>query len=293
VQIFSLYFEVKTALVEALLQQEWIKPYEKVPKIKRLFVKKKLPADIVVFHSSMNKKEHAWLLQQAKLVIAPCNSSVYTIIQEFLVSPENIEVVYSTFTPQEIDIKAVKKAFKEQTNINKESKIILFTATDLKQAGSKAFIQIIQSLQSSDFRVIIASSKQQIHNLKFQIAKFNFGEQVLLYEDFENIDELFAASDIFVLPTLKQGFSSDVAKAMYYKCAVFVPSSNASSEIVDVFSCMNSFDDGTTAFKIDALLSRSSDLKVIQKQNRKIAKELLLEKAVEKIEQRVEILNKS
>lgn len=292
-QSLSLYYKVKTALVEALLQQEWIKAYEKVPKIKRFFVKKKMPADIVVFHSSMNKKEHAWLLQQAKLVIAPSNSSVYTIIQEFLVSPENIEVVYSTFTPQEIDIKAVKKTFKEQTNISKESKIILFTATDLKQAGSKAFIQMIQNLQSPDFKVIIASSKQQIHNLKFQIAKFNFDEQVLLYEDFENIDELFAASDIFVLPTLKQGFSSDVVKAMYYKCAVFVPSSNASSEIVDVFSCMNSFDDGTTAFKIDALLSRNSDLKVIQKQNRKIAKALLLDKAVEKIEKSTKILNKS
>ena len=111
-QIFSLYFEVKTALVEALLQQEWIKPYEKESKIKQLFNKKKAPADIVVFHSSMNKKKHAWLLQQAKLVIAPCNSAVYTIVQEFLVSPENIEVVYSTFTLQSIDIKAFYNAVK-------------------------------------------------------------------------------------------------------------------------------------------------------------------------------------
>jgi hypothetical protein len=49
-----------------------------------------------------------------------------------------------------------------------------------------------------------------------------------------------------------------------------------------VFATMNLPNDPSTAFKIDALLSRNEDLKVIKKQNHKVAKQLTVQKELEK-----------
>ena len=63
-----------------------------------------------------------------------------------------------------------------------------------------------------------------------------------------------------------------------------------------MFDCFNqyafpSWSLGTR--KIDALLSRNEDLKVIKKQNHKIAKQLTVQKELEKFKEIVKVLNKS
>lgn len=138
------------------------------------------------------------------------------------------------------------------------------------------------SLSSNDFYMIIAGDKTQITSLKFQTSKYNFGDTLLLLEDYENIDEIFLASDIFILPTYNKNFASNILKAMYCKCAVFTTVNNAASELIDVFSCMESPDDRSMQFKVDALLQNKDDLKLIKKQNRKVAKAYTIEKNLER-----------
>jgi hypothetical protein len=70
-----------------------------------------------------------------------------------------------------------------------------------------------------------------------------------------------------LLPTKQKLYNANILKAMYYKNIVFVPSSNYTSEIVDPFSIMNGVDDGSTSFKIDAVLSNHVELEQIQNIN--------------------------
>lgn len=289
VQIFS---KIRTPLVEALLQEEYVEEFKAPSLLKKITLAKKEYPDIY-FHQGKLDNNALDMLKNSKLSIVNSNHVKTQIMKEVKLDSEKVEVFYPSFIPKEIDIKEAKKEFLAQLDLDKKTKIILFTANNIKSNGVKEFINTILNLNSSNFRVIIASDTQQITNLKFQISKYNFGDRVLLYENFHDMDLLFAISDIFVLPTHNQSFASNILKAMYYKTAVFVTAYNDSSELVDVFATMNLPNDPSTAFKVDALLSRNDDLKMIKKQNQKIAKQFSLEKQIKKCEEIAKLLNKS
>ena len=109
-----------------------------------------------------------------------------------------------------------------------------------------------------------------------------------MLENYSKIDDLFLASDIFILPTYNKSFSTNIIKAMYCENVVFLSLENDAKEIVDVFASMDSPTDPSTAFKIDAILSNENDLEMIKKQNREIALEFALESNLEKINHIIE-----
>lgn len=283
----KIFYKIKTPLIDVLLKNSAIKEIKPHTLLKKLMLSPKKYPDIY-FHQGKLENESLDMIKNSQLTIVTSNSAKEELIQKTKLNAEKFEVFYPAFTPQEINIKEAKKDFLKQLNLDKKTKIILFTGNNLKSNGVKEFINTILNLQSTNYRVIIASDTQQITNLKFQISKYNFGDNVLLYENFEDMDLLFAISDIFVLPTHNQMFASNILKAMYYKTAVFVTAYNASSELVDVFATMNLPNDPSTAFKIDALLSRNEDLKLIKKQNHKIAKQFELKKECAKFQQLID-----
>jgi hypothetical protein len=291
-ETIQIAFKVKTPLVELLLQEENIGVLKGQSLLQKLtFSSKKYPD--IYFHHGKLDKESLEMVKHARINIVNSHHVKQEIIQKIDFDANNIEVIYPTFIAKEMNQKEAKKEFFEQLKLDKTTKIILFTANNLKANGIKEFIHTILNLNSTNFRVIIASDTQQITNLRFQISKYNFEDKVLLYENFDNIDLLFAVADIFVLPTHNHSFASNILKAMYYKTAVFVSEHNHSSELVDVFATMHTPNDPSTAFKIDALLSRNEDLKVIKKQNCKTAKQFTIEKELEKLKEIVKVLNKS
>ena len=107
-------------------------------------------------------------------------------------------------------------------------------------------------------------------HLKFQLEKHNFEDKLLLLEEYDDIAELFLASDVFLLPSHNENFASNILKAMYCKCAVFTTANNASCEVVDVYSTMRGPEDASIQFKIDALLQNKADMKLIKDQNREM-----------------------
>jgi len=280
-------YKVKTPLIELLLQEKSIEELKVQSLFQKLtFAPKQYPN--IYFHQGKTDKESLEMLKHAQVNIVNSNHVKQKLIQQLHLETHKVEVIYPSFTPKEIAIHEAKKEFLEQLNLDEKTKIIFFTANNLKVNGVKEFINTILNLNSINFRVIIASDTQQITNLRFQISKYNFEDKVLLYENFENIDLLFAIADIFVLPTHNQSFASNILKAMYYHTAVFVPEHNDSSELVDVFATMHTPNDPSTAFKLDALLSRNEDLEVIKKQNYHIAQQFTLEKELQKFNSLIE-----
>lgn len=289
----SIGYKSENLLIQELLKQPRFKTVAKPSLFQKVTGSKKEYSNLY-FHSGTLDKHALENIQNSALCIVNSQrvkAAVLEQLKEFDAS--RIEVIYPTFLPQEIEVKKARKAFLQELNWDKKTRIILFTASNLKTAGIKEFIHTILNLHSSNFKVIIASDTQQISNLKFQISKYNFEDRVILYEDFHNMDLLFAISDIYVLPSYNSAFSRNILKAMYYKSAVFTTANNASCEVVDVFATMSDPSDASLAFKIDALLSRNDDLKLIKKQNRKTAKQFVLEKALQRIENIVEVLKQT
>jgi glycosyltransferase involved in cell wall biosynthesis len=278
----SIYFKNKNNLIEKLLKQENIKNLNETSLMSKISFSKKKYADIY-FHSGDINSEAIDNALNSKKTIVNSQTIKHGFIQENNSLTTKIEVIYPSINISYEKPKEVKKRFCKKLGLDNKKKIILFTAKNIKASGVQEFIQTILTLNNDNFIALIESDSRQINNLRFKLSKFNIEDKVILLEDHKNKDELFLASDIFLLPTYNKAFAVNVLKAMYCKCAVFTTVNNHAKELVDIFSTMESPTDRSAPFKVDALLLQKNELKNIQKQNRKIAKEFTLEKNLVKI----------
>jgi glycosyltransferase involved in cell wall biosynthesis len=279
---FTISFKTKTNLISSLLNQENIKELEKKLLFSKLFTSNKNFADIY-FHSGNIDKNAIENIKNAKVIIVNSQNLKHKIILQTNIDASKVHVVYPSIDLLYDKPKTIKKNLCEELNIDSKKRLILFTAKNFEKAGIKEFIQIIASLGNDNFHVLIAGDKREITSLKFKMSKINLFEHITLLEDYEDVDSLFLASDIFILPSHIPNFATNVLKAMFCKCAVFVTSLNDSNELVDVFATMDEPDDRSMAFKVDALLSNKDDLKLIKKENRKKALKYSLENNLKRL----------
>ena len=272
----TISYKTNNILIDKLSKQDNIEILKDANFLLKLFSKKKY-AD-VYFHSGNLDENSIDNILNAKMTITNCFSSMNEIIAKTKISHDKIKVIYPSIDIEYKKNKDVKEKLCEELQIDAKNKIILFTAKNFKTSGIKEFLDICSSISYEEFKVIVAGKKQQIRSLQFQIPKYQkLQDKIILLEDYKNMDDLFLASDIFILPTYNKSFSTNVAKAMFCRCAVFLSIDNDAKEIVDVFASMDSPTDSAMSFKLDAVLNGKDDLKLIKKDNRKLASEFSLE----------------
>ncbi|WP_419765217.1 MAG: glycosyltransferase [Arcobacter sp.] len=280
----SICFKSKNVLVDELLKKENIRTYKKQNILDKLTFKTKTYPDIY-FHSGVLDEESIELVENSKKTIANSYTMKQDMIKACNITNEKIEVIYPTITSTYLKPKESKEILTHELNLNKKDKIILFHAKNLIKNGVMEFLNIIATLSSNNFKAIIAGDAKQIYTLKFKFTKYNLDNKVILLEDYQNVDLLYSAADIYILPTYIKSFSSNVIKAMFYKTAVFVSANSASREVIDIFSTMDSPTDRSMQFKVEAILSNKDELKNIKKTNKETADEFLFDIQFKRLEE--------
>ena len=278
----SIFSKSKTLLVNELCKQIELDVLEGNSFSSTILSKDRVYPD-VYFHSGSIDTAAIDLIQNSKKTIVNSHSAKNDILNKTEVAESKIDVIYPAIKKTVIKPKDARANLNQELELDKKTRIIFFTARNLKTNGVKELFDTLLSLRNDNYKVIISSDSEQITALKFQIAKYKMADKVIFYEDFKNMDLLYAACDIFILPTYVKNFSLNILKAMSYKSAVFISAHNSSREIVDVFATMSSPSDPNTSFKVDALLENADDLKLIKKQNAKTSKEFYINKQIKKL----------
>ena len=79
---------------------------------------------------------------------------------------------------------------------------------------------------------------------------------------------------------------------MANKNAVFLPDTNYTSDLLDIFSTMNTPNDTKTTYRIMMLLKVDDELRKLQKQNYLVAKKLNDEYQIKRLEKIISTLDK-
>ncbi|WP_151946812.1 glycosyltransferase, partial [Aliarcobacter butzleri] len=257
---------------------------------KKLFNNKKY-AD-VYFHSGSLDEKSIKNIKNSKITIVNSFSIKNKILEELKISSEKIEVIYPSININIENEDKIKIDFYKKFNIDFDTKLIFFTAKNFKTSGIREFLDICSNLNYSNFKIIIAGDKRQIGSLQFSLPKYKkLEEKIILIDDYKNFDELFLVSDIFLLPTHNKSFATNILKAMFCKCVVFLSIKNDAKEVIDVFASMSSPTDATIAFKIDAILLDEKELENIKEQNNKLAKECSIENNLKRFNEDIKYLN--
>ena len=286
----KLHIEIrtKTKLIQELESIYDIEYYKEQSFFEKLILKDKKQIDIY-FHQGVINDNAIKLIGNSSQIIVNSNNLKDTIIKKIPYMRENkINIIYPLANISIKYNKQIKKDFRNKYNIHKDERIIYFTGKDLKISGLNKFLKIITGLDKNNFKILIDTDSSQIERLTGYVNKLNLIDKFILLENYLDKDKLFIISDIFVLPTKQKLFAPNVLRAMYLRNAVFIMRSNSASELIDSFSLILSEDDPSTSFKIDALLSNKKELKSIQQQNYKIAKNHTLSNNIKRIEEIVE-----
>ena len=278
----------KTKLTQRIEKLYDVTYYKKQSLFSKLTFKQNQYPDIY-FHQGVVDDTALNMIENSAKTIVNSNGMKLKIINKLsAINKDKIEVVYPYTSNTLAYSKDLKKEFRTKFELDKKTRMIFFHGKDLVLSGLKTFLEILESLHSTSFVVMIESSSKEIQKLKLQINRAKLPYKVIFFEDYENIEELFIVSDIFILPTQLKLFAPSVLKAMYYRNAVFVMASNYSAELIDTFSIIQSEHDRSTPFKVDALLINNDELKNIQKENQKTSLNFGFESRVEKV---VEIID--
>ncbi len=259
----------KTKITQRLEKLYDVTYYKKPSLLSKLTFKTAKSPDIYI-HQGIINDTALNMIENSKKTIVNANGVKLDIVKKLsAINKDKIEVVYPYINSDIPYKKELKKEFKEKFELDKKTKIMFIQGRDLTLSGIKSLLEIIDGMYKENFVLMIESSQKEIQKLKLQINRAKLPYKVLFFEDYKDLDELFIVSDIFVLPTQLKLFASSVLKAMYYKNAVFVMSTNHSAELIDTFSLIQDEYDRSVPFKVDALLINNDELKKIQKENHK------------------------
>lgn len=273
----------KTKITKALESLYDVSYYKEQSFFEKLLLKEKHYPDIYFLQGSVNTQSLDFV-EHSRLSIVNSKKIKEQILEKrSYINEDKIEVMYPYLTNKIEYDKEIKKSFKKEHTLDKETMLLLFSAKDIVKSGIDKFIDIVLHLENKNYRLIFDISAKDKALLEQKLEKAKLTEYALIFEDYENQDQLFIASDIFILPTLQQLFTPSVLKAMYLRNVVFVARNNAASELIDSFSLILGQDDGSIYFKIDSLLQNKDEVKKIQKENSLVVKNMKFERYLEEL----------
>ncbi|QOG11448.1 glycosyltransferase [Arcobacter sp. FWKO B] len=242
---------------------ENLEEFKKQNGLKRLFSKKSY-ADIYFYNSTDKDKDS--LSNHAKVIIV--NSKRIKNILASRYENKQIELIYPCIDANEEFSKAqAKQDMCDIYGLRTETRFVTFYDSDFKNGGIKEFISMVNNLNFKFAKACIIGDTKSLDTIRLFIARLKTKHRFLLIEE-EKLDMVLQASDVFISPTQKKTFNTNILKAMSYENVVFTSVENDASEILDTFSLMHSHNDISVVFKIDSILHSENDLKLIGEQNR-------------------------
>ncbi|GBE04404.1 lipopolysaccharide core biosynthesis protein RfaG [bacterium BMS3Abin10] len=225
--------------------------------------------------------------ENSKIIIANSNMVKQDILHHYPVPEDKIQVIHNG-----IDLNRYRPAGKEQKEALKrslgvvdikDSRIILFAGGDFRRKGLSVLFKAFSLMDRKDLKLIVAGRPVNQRYAE-EAKKLGIDKDIIFRGAEKKIEDLYAISDIFVLPTIYDPFSNAVLEAMASGLPVVTTSSNGASELIDNgkqgFVIQDPLDSGMLAEKISAALLNSEDM---GRQAHIKASGCSIEKAVDKI----------
>jgi len=204
-----------------------------------------------------------------------------SVAESIIVIPNGVDI--SIFTP--INRLLYKEKSRQRHGISHNDSLLLFVGGDWERKGVRYIIEALSSLSDPRVKLLIIGSGDE----KFygQLAEQRqVRERILFVTDRINTWEYYAASDIFVFPTIYEPFGLAIVEAMASGLPVITSrSAGAADLITDGFDGLllnEPSDINDLTAKIELLLSNAELRKTMGERARKTAERLSWDWVAEK-----------
>jgi UDP-glucose:(heptosyl)LPS alpha-1,3-glucosyltransferase len=177
-------------------------------------------------HRELLQLERALFEQKgARQVIANSNMVRQEIINEFAYPAEKISVVYNGLPNNHFKRKPQSRMeMRRQWGLRENDIAFLFAGSGWDRKGLKYGIQAIERISNPNVCLLVAGTGQK---------RSYSSEKVKFLGPVGDMQSLFAAADMFILPTVYDPFSNACLEALSYGLPVITTLTNGFSEIVE------------------------------------------------------------
>jgi len=167
----------------------------------------------------------------SKKIIAVSEGIKREILKNYDVPEEKIVVIppgvdLNEFAP---DIQA-KFKIREQFNINKDELVLISSVFDFERKGLKYLIRALPLIKGKV--KLLLTGKSGFHKCKQLADSLNVSNQVIFTGFVSRIRDYYAASDIFVFPTLYEAFPGAILEAAASGIPILTTKVNGAEEVV-------------------------------------------------------------
>ncbi len=221
---------------------------------------KRLSFHINPFHRTLLKMEKE-IFRNTPIIIANSNMVKAEITKHYGVRGDRIRVLYNG-----VDLKRFSPAnrlsrrvpLRKSRGIGLQTPVILFVGSGYERKGLGTLIAALPGMELNNAKLIVVGRG---NTDKFRKIALRNGveERVIFAGAQKDIEKFYAASDIFVLPTIYDPFSNVVLEALASGLPVITTRHNGASEIIDQgidgFVLENALDSAELASRMDILLA--------------------------------------
>ena len=157
-------------------------------------------------------------IKKAKAVIALSESVKNEVVKYHSIEPEKIHVVYSgvdsqTFTPENRQI--YSDEIRAKHNLTPDQTVLVFAGNPFERKGLEYVLRAASEIQKNTTLLVLGKYSQAEYNQFTKIAEeVGVKDKTIFVGLTKDISKYFAASDIFVLPTLYEPFGLVILEAM-------------------------------------------------------------------------------
>ncbi|HEX8950044.1 MAG TPA: glycosyltransferase family 4 protein [Dissulfurispiraceae bacterium] len=221
---------------------------------------KKLSFRINPLHLSLLSLEKE-LFSSTGSIIANSKMVRDNILKHYPVPPERISIIYNgvdlmRFNPGNKG--RWRKKVREGLGIREDIKLLLFVGSGFKRKGLAALIDAAALVKRNDIRVIVIG-KGDTAAYESLAGELGVRDRIVFLPPQKEIERFYAASDLFVLPTLYDPFSNATLEAMAAGIPVITTKANGVAELVEEgregLTVSNPLDTKELAGKIESSLA--------------------------------------
>lgn len=156
------------------------------------------------------------------------------IVAHYRVNPEKIRVIYNgvdraKYHPGVKD--QWRQSVREAWGIGEDQNVLLFVGHDFKLKGLQLLLEAMASMKNENVRLLVVGSGDRRSYGRWT-RKRGLEQHVLFLGSTGEVEKLYAASDLFVLPTLYDAFSNVCLEAMACGTPVITSRNNGASELI-------------------------------------------------------------
>ncbi|MEN2995319.1 MAG: glycosyltransferase family 4 protein [Thermodesulfovibrio sp.] len=229
------------------------------------------------YYLSIEKK----IFEETPLIISNSEMVKNEIIHYYGINENKIKVIYNGVDMERF-LPKNKEELRNKYNFPNDIRIILFVGSGFKRKGLDTLIKALSIITEKDILLLIVGKGDEKYYKKICI-NLDIERKVLFLGIRKDIENFYALSDIFVLPTLYDPFSNATLEAMATGIPVITTKNNGVAELInngkEGYVIHNPLDYEELAEKIEITIKKAEEM---GKYAKKKAEEFSIERASQK-----------